>query len=144
VYLSPTGAGNVTDTQITNQMAVLNAAYANTGFSFNLTSVTRRSTSSTNYTAAPGSPGERGNKAVRQGSADDLNIYTWGPGGGLLGWATFPSDYAGNTFNDGVVVLFSSLPGGTAAPYNLGDTLVHEVRPPGCGVAPRHGLGEHA
>ena len=41
VITSSTGAGNVTDTQIANQINVLNNAYANTGWSFNLVETTR-------------------------------------------------------------------------------------------------------
>jgi hypothetical protein len=120
-------AGDVSDAQINDQIAVLNSAFAAAGFSFNLVS-TDRTNNSTWYTAGPGSTAEAQMKnALRQGSADDLNIYTNNPSGGLLGWATFPWRYASNPKDDGVVVLYSSLPGGSAAPYNLGDTATHEV-----------------
>ncbi|MCC2547292.1 T9SS type A sorting domain-containing protein [Hymenobacter sp. BT175] len=53
-----------------------------------------------------------------------LNIWVCNLGGGLLGYAQFPG---GQASTDGVVVLYSSLPGGTAAPYNKGRTATHEV-----------------
>ena len=119
--------GDILTTQITDQIAVLNAAYGGTGWSFDLVS-TDRTTNAAWYTMGYGSAAESAAKAaLRKGTADDLNIYTANLGGGLLGWATFPSSYASNPLNDGVVILFSSVPGGTAAPYNLGDTATHEV-----------------
>ncbi len=64
----------------------------------------------------------------RQGGATDLNLFTTGLGGGILGYATFPSDYARDKEVDGVVVAYDSLPGVDArSPYNLGLTAVHEV-----------------
>jgi hypothetical protein len=127
VIRSSSGAGDVTNTQISQQMAVLNAAYASSGWSFNLVSVDRTN-NSTWYTMGYGSSAEAAAKAaLREGTADDLNIYTANIGGGLLGWATFPSSYSANPLNDGVVLLNASLPGGSAAPYNLGDTATHEV-----------------
>ncbi len=120
-------SGDIPDTMIAAQMNVLNAAFASTGWQFNLVATTR-TTNATWFAAGPGSSAERQMKtALRQGSADDLNIYSTNPGGGYLGWATFPSDYARNPKQDGVVLLHSSLPGGSAAPYNLGDTGTHEV-----------------
>jgi hypothetical protein len=119
--------GNVPDAQISAQIDVLNDAYAVWGWSFRLAAVTRTN-NVTWYTAGPGSTEEAQMKtALRVGTADDLNIYTLNPGGGLLGWATFPSDYRYAPLRDGVVLLFSSLPGGTAAPYDQGDTGTHEV-----------------
>ncbi|MDX1931865.1 MAG: zinc metalloprotease [Capsulimonadales bacterium] len=143
VITNTSGQGNVTDQQIANQIAVLNAAYAGrdrlrngttpngaaaaTPFRFVLASVDRTA-NNTWYTVTPNTTAERQMKtALRRGNAAALNIYSANVGGGLLGWATFPTSYASNPINDGVVLLNASVPGGTAAPYNLGDTATHEV-----------------
>ena len=113
--------------QITQQIAVMNAAFAGTPFSFTLTAFTR-TTNAAWYVMSPGSAAEAQAKAaLRIGGAGALNIYSANPGGGLLGWATFPQNYARSPANDGVVILYASVPGGSAAPYNLGDTATHEV-----------------
>jgi hypothetical protein len=127
VITSSQGAGDVTNSQINTQIAVLNHAYAPTGWSFILVSVDRTANDAW-YTMGYNSNAEMAAKtALRKGSADALNIYTGNLGAGLLGWATFPSDYSEDPIRDGVVLLHSTLPGGTAAPYNLGDSATHEV-----------------
>lgn len=125
--------GDISDQMINAQISVLNKAYggntggAATGFTFVLASVDR-TTNSTWYTMSPGSTAEKQAKAaLRTGGAGTLNLYSANLGGGLLGWATFPSDYSKAPSDDGVVVLYSSLPGGGAAPYDEGDTATHEV-----------------
>ncbi|MCY0999033.1 zinc metalloprotease [Myxococcus sp. MISCRS1] len=119
--------GDIPESQINAQMAVLNAAYQNTPFRFVLQGITR-TTNSKWYALKSGSANERAmKKALRQGGKESLNIYSANLSGGLLGWATFPSSYASNPQQDGVVILYSSVPGGTAAPYNEGDTGTHEV-----------------
>jgi len=133
VISSTSGAGNISDTMIANQIKVLNDSYSgltggfNTRYRFVLAATTRTA-NNTWWTAGYGSSAETAMKtALRQGTAKDLNFYTNNPGGGLLGWATFPSSYSSKPLMDGVVCLYSSLPGGSAAPYNEGDTGTHEV-----------------
>lgn len=119
--------GDLPQSQIDAQIAVLNAAYSSTPFTFTLASVTR-TTNATWFKMTPGTKAEKQAKAaLRTGGPETLNLYSANPGQGLLGWATFPSDYAAKPSSDGVVVLYTSVPGGTAAPYNEGDTGTHEV-----------------
>jgi len=119
--------GDIPDAQILAQISVLNAAYSSTPFNFTLAGVTR-TTNSRWYTMSPQSLAERQAKAaLHTGGPETLNLYTANPGGGLLGWATFPYDYEDSPEMDGVVVLFSSLPAGSAEPYNEGDTGTHEI-----------------
>lgn len=120
------GQGAPSTQQINNQISVLNAAYASVGWSFNLVG-TDTTANSTWYTCTGGTCETQMKNALRKGSADDLNIYSNNMGGGLLGWATFPSSYNSSPKLDGVVILTASLPGGSASPYNLGDTATHEV-----------------
>lgn len=120
--------GDVPYWQISEQIGVLNESYgADTPFRFDLKAVDR-TTNATWYTMGYGSAAERtAKRALRQGGADALNIYTANPGGGILGWATWPWQYTSAPKQDGVVILYSSLPYGSAAPYDEGDTATHEV-----------------
>ncbi|RJS20055.1 zinc metalloprotease [Corallococcus sp. H22C18031201] len=119
--------GDIPDSQITAQMNVLNAAYSGTPFKFVLQG-TDRTTNATWFNLSQGGSAEKKMKAaLRKGGKESLNLYSANLGGGLLGWATFPSSYASQPSMDGVAFLYTSVPGGTAAPYNEGDTITHEV-----------------
>jgi hypothetical protein len=126
IIRSSSGAGGVTSQQISDSLAVLNAAYAGTSFSFTLVA-TDTSNNDAWYTTSGGTGETQMKNALRQGGSNALNVYSNEMGGGLLGWATFPSSYASNPKLDGVVILQGSVPGGSAVPYNEGDTLTHEV-----------------
>jgi len=122
-----TGAGHIPQSQIDDQMKVLNAAYGKAGWTYTLQSVDYTSNNAW-FTVRTGSKDETDMKTtLRKGTAQDLNLYTANIGGGLLGWATFPKDYTNAPNMDGVVILYTSLPGGSATNYDEGDTVTHEV-----------------
>jgi hypothetical protein len=121
--------GELTFDMIWNQMQVLDNAYGPIGFVFRLAEIDV-TYNATWFHAGAGSVYEDQIKQAlhhEPQSADSLNIYTWEPTGGQLGWSTYPWQYAARPYYDGVVLLYSSLPGGSAAPYNLGDNAVHEI-----------------
>ena len=123
------GNGDVTDQQIADQIAVMNASFAgqkspdaaDMGFSFTLAGTFRynndawhQDRQSTTY-----------RKQTRKGGANALNM--WLVDFSYLGIATFPWDYARNPGIDGIRVQYTSLPGGSATNYNLGETATHEA-----------------
>jgi hypothetical protein len=125
--------GKLSNTRINNQIAVLNSSYggatggAATNFRFELKSVDRTSNKSW-FDLSPDSKAETAMKdKLRKGGAASLNLYTANLDGGLLGWSTFPWSYQKAPKDDGVVILYSSLPGGSTAHYNEGDTATHEI-----------------
>ena len=119
--------GNVPDTMIQAQMDVLEEAFAPHGYSFTLASVDR----TLDNRWFGGCWGRGAESAMKEALAVDvpntLNIYTCAPKAGILGYAYLPSALPEDHPLHGVVLLHSTLPGGTAAPYNLGDTATHEV-----------------
>ena len=100
------GDGDVTDSQVAQQIAVLNTTYAGqesgaaaqTGFTFTLAG-TDRFYNDTWHTDGASS---KYRKATRQGGAGALNI--WLVDFDYLGIATFPWDYARNGAIDGIRV----------------------------------------
>jgi hypothetical protein len=138
VHVIHDGAKGKVDRSIVDlQMARLNADFAGTETNNTTNGRTQLSfsTAAVNYvdsrawyTIRQGSRSERDMKnALRQGGSGTLNVYIGKLGNSLLGWATFPWDYASNQKMDGVVVLNTSLPNGATTAYNEGDTLTHEV-----------------
>jgi hypothetical protein len=123
-------SGKLTTTQINRQLTVLNNAYASAGFSFRLAGSETTTNADWFSIAFPPSGNEprdaRAMKtALHKGTKAALNVYSVTFSDGTLGYAQFP--FSGSVALDGVVIDYRSIPGGSLAPYNLGDTATHEV-----------------
>ncbi len=132
------GSWNVSVAEMDAQIAQLNKAYGgtdkptdpgyNTGYRF-VRAGNTYTVNATWSTAGPNTGAETQMKAAtRVAGATVLNVWCTNPGDGLLGWATFPWSYSSAPSKDGVVILYSTLPGGASAgQYEQGDTLTHEA-----------------
>jgi len=129
VMADAAGNGDVTDTQVTQQIAELNQDYAggessaasNTGFTFTLAGLNRYHNNNWHHDKQSSTYRSQ----TRQGGKNALNI--WLVDFAYLGVATFPWDYAKQPKIDGIRVQYSSLPGGSATNYNQGKTASHEA-----------------
>ncbi|PAP77786.1 M43 family zinc metalloprotease [Rubrivirga marina] len=120
--------GNVPDAWVEAQIDTLNSAFAGFGVRFALALVNRVDNAEWYEDLVLGSFAEiRMKDALGLDPARVLNLYTASLGLDYLGWATLPELYDEAEPYQGVVLLDQSLPGGDAAPYNLGHTGTHEV-----------------
>ena len=123
------GSGNVTNSQVRRQVAVLNKTFggeesstaADSGFTFELVSVDRFFNDTWHKDGATA----KYRKQTRKGGADALNV--WLVDFKYLGIATFPWDYTKQPGIDGIRVHYDSLPGGSITNFNLGETATHEA-----------------
>ena len=125
--------GYLPDRQLKAQVALLNRSYAPAAIEFKIADVNLHENESW-FHHEPGSDAEVEMKTtLGTDTARFLNIYTAEPGGGLLGYATFPWWYANTPQLDGVVIHHASLPNASRPwvsqpwPFDLGMTAVHEV-----------------
>ncbi len=130
------GTGDVTNKMIRDQIKVMNDGYAGktgpnaaaTPFRFKLKDIDRTANDDWYDWSDPDvDPADdtEAKTALHRGTFEDLNVYVAGLGDNLLGYAYYPNDVP--LWQDGLVVLNDSLPGGAAAPYNEGDTATHEI-----------------
>ena len=127
IHIMSGNDGKITEQQRVEQIQVLNDAYRSHGIEF-INEEVDEIVKTDWFNMGHESFAERlAKQALGKEPERYLNFYTSQLQGGLLGWATFPFEFAGDPEMDGVVVLHSALPGGSSAPYNLGKTAVHEV-----------------
>ncbi|MCJ1314575.1 hypothetical protein MMC25_008257 [Agyrium rufum] len=127
VVTTTAAKGSISQTQLNNQVAYMNSAYAPANVKFTLVS----SDFTVNNNWATGNYDSQMKPALRKGTYKDLNVYFLSDlGGGLLGICNFPTNASPGSSayeQDGCDVLAQSVPGGTVAQYNLGGSAAHEV-----------------
>lgn len=132
IVMDKKGNGAVTDAQVQAQLDVLNQAYAFMGFQFVLNTTTRYTNQKWFVAKGQSKTNGKMKAATRLGDQSTLNVWTvrFTKKVSLFGYATFPDEYESYPSDDGVVLLYLTLPGVLDPPneeYGLGDTLTHEV-----------------
>jgi len=118
--------GNLSKRRIKRQIAVLNHAYGNTRYRFELRRITR-TTNNGWYVMQKDSAEERQAKNhLHRGGPGTLNLYS-AQMPNFLGWARFPWQYDAHPKLDGVVIRWTTTPSGRAVRFTLGDTATHEI-----------------
>eukprot|EP00775_Hariotina_reticulata_P006863 gene6863-7079_t len=126
----------VPEATLLEQMAVINQAFAGSGFAFQLLNITYTNNSAwvqvyNSFDSLETEQDYQIRRDLRVGGADVLNVIITElkilSGLAEFPYATMnrPSNY-GRLFKDFVFIAAKTLPGGSSLRYNLGHTLTHE------------------
>jgi hypothetical protein len=127
IILRNDGFGDVSDEVIDQQLNVLNSRISSLGFRFTKYSVDRTYNTSW-FNHSPESPEEVEMKTILAiNPLQILNFYICNLDGTYGGYAHFPESFDEDSKMHGVVVRYTTLPGGNEPYYNKGITAVHEV-----------------
>ncbi|KAG8896399.1 hypothetical protein FRB99_008917, partial [Tulasnella sp. 403] len=116
--------GSLTASEIEEQILVLNEAYKKGGISFTLigTDYTTNAEWFDEFGPSNSAVEKEVKEQLRQGDQTTLNVYSTGflEEDALQGESTFPREYRKDPELDGVMLLYSCLPGGSTLAFNLG------------------------
>ncbi|KAH9007107.1 metalloprotease [Lactarius hatsudake] len=142
--------GNLPDSAIAAQISALNSGYSGSGLSFSLAGTTRTVNSDWfNNVDDTSVEQDQMKSALRVGGASTLNLYS-SLARDFLVILPSPSDYSSDPVDDGVVFLFSSVPGGSTTDYNEGKASPASGCPTGrdtcstAGVDPIHNFMDYS
>jgi Pregnancy-associated plasma protein-A. len=131
VHVITAGDVGATDEAVRQQIITLNKAYSgalggtDTGVRFRLGGITH--TDNAAWFRAPLDHEESIKSALRRGGPETLNLYVAELGQLVIGYSTYPHQYAAAPILDGVVIDWRTLPGGTMPHFDRGLTSVHEI-----------------
>ncbi len=132
IILNSNGTGDVTETQLINQMTGLNNGFEGTTIGFVLDGVDRTYNSDwANNCVVDQTPNWEKINEMKQALVVDpqstFNVYVVQSLGQYEGLAVFPFGIEENNPTHGVLIKAGGLPGGNVLHYNEGKVLVHET-----------------
>ena len=131
VHVMTAGGVGATDQAVRQQITTLNNAYGgalggtDTGVRFRLGGITRTENPDWFHRALDHE--EAMKRALRRGGPETLNLYVAELGELVIGYSTYPHQYAAAPILDGVVIDWRTLPGGALPHFDRGLTGVHEI-----------------
>lgn len=126
IILSTSSVGDVTDTQLEQQINVLNQFLSDSDYQFYLAGYTKTRNDSWRNLVKYSANEINMKNALSIDPTHVLNVYITSTID-YLGWTRFPDEYIESSPQHGVIVRTDCLPSGGYTNYDLGRIMAHEV-----------------